>query len=102
MFLFDYLMPAELFPIILIGSLLLLWATLRARSQRKPVVWGLIAMGVFLIGITAIAEVTGLASGAVEAEGWPRVLVIASIILYTLAVIEIGITGVFLLRNLYR
>ena len=34
MFRFDYLMPAELFPVALVGGFLLLWAALRARSRR--------------------------------------------------------------------
>ena len=34
MFRFDYLMPAELFPVALVGGGLLLWAALRARARR--------------------------------------------------------------------
>ena len=34
MFRFDYLMPAEIFPVALVGGGLLLWAALRARSRR--------------------------------------------------------------------
>ena len=39
-FRFDYLMPAELFPVALVGNLLLLWAAQRARYQRKLIGWG--------------------------------------------------------------
>ncbi|HHY62453.1 MAG TPA: hypothetical protein GYA11_05645, partial [Firmicutes bacterium] len=34
-FRFDYLMPAELFPIAFVGALLLLWAARRAKSHQK-------------------------------------------------------------------
>ncbi len=51
---FDYLLPAELFPFALVGSLLL-WAALRARSHQKLIGLGLGAMLVFLIGGQAIA-----------------------------------------------
>jgi ABC-type transport system involved in multi-copper enzyme maturation permease subunit len=98
---FDYLMPAELFPVVLVGGVLLLRAAYRARSQQKPIGWGLLAAVVFLFGGQAIAVVTGLASGAREAAGWPFVLALGLIFLYTLAVIGIGIAGVSLVRKLY-
>lgn len=98
---FDYLMPAELFPVVLVGGVLLLWAAYRARSQMKPIGWGLVAALGFLFGGQAIAIVTGLASGAREAAGWPFALALGSIILYTLAVIGTGIAGVSLVRKLY-
>ena len=47
---FDYLMPAELFPFALAGSLLLFWAALRAHSKQKLIGWGLGAALFFLIG----------------------------------------------------
>jgi len=39
-FRFDYLMPAELFLLALVGGLFLIWAALRAHSQRGIIVWG--------------------------------------------------------------
>ncbi len=98
---FDYLMPAELFPLVLVGGLLLLWAAYRARSQMRPIGWSLGVAVLFLFGGQAIAVVTGLASGAREATGWPFVLALGSIVLYTLAVIKTGIAGVSLVRKLY-
>lgn len=98
---FDYLMPAELFPLALVGGLLLLWAAYRARSQMRSIGWSLGAAVIFLFGGQAIAVVTGLASGAREATGWPFVLVLSLIVLYTLAVIKTGIAGVSLVRKLY-
>jgi hypothetical protein len=101
-FRFDYLMPAELFPAALIGGLLLLWAALRARSRRGLIGWGLLlAVGLPVIG-QAIAVVTGLASGEREPSGWPWVLVIAFLVAYTLALVEIGIAGVLLVRDIFR
>ena len=98
---FDYLMPAELFPVVLVGGVLLLRAAYRARSQMRPIGWSLGAAVLFLFGGQAIAVVTGLASGAREATGWPFALALGSIILYTLAVIGTGIAGVSLVRKLY-
>jgi hypothetical protein len=98
---FDFLMPAELFPIALVGALLLLWAAQRARSQRKLIGWGLVSMTAFLFGGQALAVVSGLASGAIEPTGWAWALVVASIALYTLALIGVCIAGVLLVRKLY-
>ncbi len=102
MFRFDYLMPAELFPAALVGGGLLIWAALRARSRQKLVGWGLgIAVG-SLVGGQALAVVTGLASGEMEMAGWPWALVLASLAVYVLALIAIGVGGVLLLRDLFK
>jgi len=98
---FDYLMPAELFPLALVGSLLLLWSALRANSKRKLIGWGLFATIFFLISGQGIAITSGLASGAVEPTGWPWILALTCIGLYSLALIEIGITGLLLVRKLF-
>ena len=98
---FDYLMPAELFPVALAGSLLLLWSALRVRSMQKLIGWGLGAAIFFLISGQAIAVVSGLASGAIEPTGWVWILALTCIALYSLALIEIGIAGILLIRKLF-
>jgi hypothetical protein len=101
-FLFDYLMPAELFPVGLVGAGLLLWAALRAHSQRKLIGWGLVGVLVLLAGSQGLAVVTGLASGEIEATGLWWVLTLAGIIGYSLALIAIGVGGLLLLHDLFR
>ncbi len=91
MFRFDYLMPAELFPIAFVGALLLLWAARRARSHQKLIGWGFGSAIAFLGGGQLYAVVSGLASGATEPTGWVWALVMSLIALYSLALIEIGI-----------
>jgi len=100
-FLCDYLMPAELFPAVLLGGGLLLWAALRARSRRALIGWGLgVAAGV-LVGGQALAVATGLASGAIPPEGVWWALAVASLVIYTLAVAELGTASVLLSRDLF-
>ena len=99
---FDYLMPAELFPVVLAGAGLLLWAALRARSRRELIGWGIAMMLVLLVGGQVVASATGLASGETEPAGWPWVLVIASIVGYTLVLVEIGIAGLLLIRDVFQ
>ena len=101
-FRFDYLMPAELFPFALVGSGLLLWAALRAHSRTKPIGWGLSIAILMLFGGQALAVITGLASGETAPVGWAWALVIASLAIYSLALILIGIVGALLLRDLFK
>jgi hypothetical protein len=102
MFRFDYLMPAELFPVALVGGGLLMWAALRARSRRGIIGWGLGTATGLLVGGQAFAVATGLASGETEPAGWPWALVLGSIGAYSLALVVIGAGGVLLLRDLFE
>ena len=99
---FDYLMPAELFPVALVGGGLLLWAAWRAHSRRALIAGGLGAAVGLLVGGQALAVVTGLASGAIEPTGWQWALVLASLGLYALALVVVGVGGLRLLRDLFR
>lgn len=95
---FDYLMPAELFPVAFAGGVLLLWA----RARRRLIGWGLgIAVGL-LVGGQALAVATGLASGEIEPAGWLWVLVVASIVAYSLALVELGGAGLLPVRDLFH
>ena len=99
-FRFDYLMPAELFPAVLLGGGMLLWAALRAHSRQRCIGWGLGLAVAFLVGSQALAVVTGLAAGEREAAGVWWVLVLALLALYTLAVVAVAVGGVLLLHDL--
>jgi hypothetical protein len=95
----DYLMPAELFPIALAGGLVLLTASLRARSRRGMVAWSLGATVALLAASMLIASVTGLASGAAEPAGWRVALVAGLLAGYVAAVLVLAISGVLLTRS---
>jgi len=101
-FRFDYLMPAELFPAALVGGGLLLWAALRAHSRRGLIGWGLGIAAGLLVGGQVLAVVTGLASGESEPAGWWWALVLASLAVYSLALVVIGVGGVLLLYDLFE
>lgn len=101
-FLFDYLMPAELFPIALAGGLLLLWSAWRAHLRRGLVAWSLSAVILFLAGGIALADGTGLASGAVGPGGWEWTLVLGAFIVYTLALLVLDWSGILLMRDLFK
>ena len=102
MFRFDYLMPAELFFFALIGGVMLLWAALRAR-RRRGLIGGAFAAAIVLplLG-SAIASLTGLASGEIEPGGWQWALVLVSLAAYCLALVVVGVGGIVLLFDLFR
>ena len=101
LFRFDYLMPAEFFPVALAGGGLLMWAALRARSRQRLIGWGLGIAAGFLAGGQVLAVVTGLASGATEPTGWWWMLVLVSLVMYSLALVAMGVGGMLLLRDLF-
>lgn len=98
----DYLMPAELFPLVLVGGLLLLWASLRMRFHLRLIAWALGAAVVLPVAGQGLAVLTGLANGEREPTGWPWALVFGSIMAYILAVIILGVGGIQLLRHLFK
>jgi hypothetical protein len=101
-FLFDYLMPAELSPLALAGTILLLLASTLAHAYRKPVRLGAVAAVLFLIGSQTLAVVTGLASGTAEPTGWVFVSVIVLINLYSISTVGLGAIGILLNKVVYR
>jgi peptidoglycan/LPS O-acetylase OafA/YrhL len=101
-FRFDYLIPAELFPLALAGGGLLIWAALRAHSRQRLIGWGLGIAAGLLVGGMVLASVTGLASGETEPTGWQWMLVVVSLAIYSLALVAIGTGGVLLVRDLFE
>jgi len=98
-FMIDYLMPAELFPAVLLGGILLLWGAFRAKRQRKLTASSFGAAIVLpFIGV-GLAALTGLASGETAEGGWQSALVFAFIALYIVAVILLGVAGILLTRD---
>ena len=99
-FLFDYMMPAELFPAALAGSLLLLWAAMRSRRHMKSVAVSIVLAAFFLAGSITVASVTGLASG--KTLELPFIMAVTLLALYDVALIGVGISGIMLWKTLFR
>lgn len=96
----DYLMPAELFIVALLGGALLVWAALRGHSHRGLIVWSSAAAIGLLVAGMAVASITGLASGAAEPTGWRVIVVTGLIAAYVAALCVLGAGGVLLTRRL--
>jgi hypothetical protein len=100
-FTLDYLMPAELSPVALLGGLLLVAASVLARSLRGLIIGGLVAAVLLLVGFQWVAVVSGLASGETEAWVIWWAIVFAGIALFIIALICVAVGGVLLLRRLF-
>lgn len=99
-FLFDYLMPAELFPSFLVGGGLLLWAAWRVRARRRLIAGAFALALAALAGTVGVAELTGLASGRTPPTGWEWRLALSLLAVYGLAMVAVGVGGALLLRDL--
>jgi hypothetical protein len=100
-FLFDYLMPAEFFPLAIAGSGMMLWAAIRAKHLARPVSWALDGVVGFLVFCQATAIFTGLSTGAVSG-GWQEALVFGLLAGYVLSVIAMGVLGSRLIKFLFK
>ncbi len=100
-FLFDYMLPAEVLPVVLGGGVLLLWAAFRSKLYLKPLAW---ILGLSLLSLAAcqgIAMISGLADGSREASGPIFYLVIALLLLYDVGVLTSMILGIALTRKVF-
>jgi hypothetical protein len=100
-FRFDYLMPAELSMVALVGGLLILWASLRSRSVVKWVHWAFAIAFVALLVAVVLAKVTGLADGKAGSEGWQPVA-FGLIAIYDLGLVALGMGAWNLVRDLIK
>lgn len=98
----DYLIPAELFLLVLVGGGLLLWAAFREKLLKVPLIVAFLSAVFFLFGSQGLAMLTGLADGRIGMDSNWFIVVAIMLGLYTLAVIALGVLGVLLLVRLRR
>ncbi|MBI9050266.1 MAG: hypothetical protein JEZ00_12660 [Anaerolineaceae bacterium] len=101
-FLFDYLMPVELFAFALVGAGFLIWAAIRAKSKQSIIGWGLGIATATVICAQGLAVLSGLASGRTAATGLWILIVLIFLVIYILALILSGLGGILLLRDLFQ
>lgn len=100
-FLFDYLMLAEAFPIVALGLILLVLASLIARTFGKWFGWGSAAALFALVAVNIISAASGLASGALAPSGLIFGIVIASIVIYNVIIIALAVLGIVFIKKLF-
>ena len=89
---FDYLLPAELGILVFIGGILLLWGAIRAKSRQGIVSW--------TFGIAVVSILVLITFGDVMPGNWEWMVVVGLLIAYSLAVVGMGVGGIFLWRDL--
>lgn len=102
MFLFDYLMLAELFFIVLPGMVLLILAGILSATLVKWLCWGSGAALAAFAGGQILAVASGLASGMMAPGGLVFAVVIASIVIYNLTIVLLAVLGIVLIRRVFR
>ena len=100
--LFDYLMLAELFPIVALGLILLVLASLVSRTYAKWFGWGGVAALVALTGGQIFATVTGLTTSASTQANAAMTIVIISIAIFDLVIIVLAVLSIILVRRLFQ
>ena len=100
--LFDYLMLAELFPLVALGLVLLVLASITSRILAKWIGWSAAAALILLAASMIFSTASGLASGAESTQSGAFVLVVVGIALYDLLVLGIAILGILLVKKLFQ
>lgn len=97
-FLFDFLMPGELFFVVVAGALLLVLATVILR--RLMIAAGILTAATIatFFATDLVAQATGLADGRTAAEGWPLFWVMSVYVLYVLSVVGLFVLGILVCR----
>ena len=98
----DYLIPAEMAPLVLLGALMIFWSALLSKYNLKLIIITMAAAMIFLIGSMVIAAASGLASGAMEPKGTVWAVVIITLILYGITTAGIGVEGIMVIKRLFK
>lgn len=101
-FLVDFLMPAELFLVVLAGGGLLVWAAVRALRRITWMTWSLSVAVCSLALSMGLAVISGLANGEIEPQGAAWGVTLAALVVYLLAVLSLAVNGVLLARDVFR
>ena len=99
-FLFDFLIPMEIFPVVIIGALLIVATHLIRKLPVKIVVGSFIGIILSLLFAMIYAELSGVASGKTDIVSFPGFLILLSLIIYYLSSIIVGVRGLSYLKKL--
>ncbi len=80
-FLFDFLMPIEMSFVFFIGTFLLSWISRKKGPYFKLLLLRITMAAAALLDTQGLAVITGLASGEIDAAGWPLVVVTSSMVI---------------------
>jgi len=101
-FLFDFLIPLEIFPVVLIGALLITATFLISKIHMKIIISSLIGVICSLLFVLIYSQISGLASGETGILSLSGSLIVLSIIIYYFSAITIGIMGLLHLKRILK
>lgn len=100
-FLVDFLMPAELFLVVLAGGVLLVWAAVRARRRMTWMTWSLSVAVCSLALSVGAAMINGQATGEIDPQQASWIVSLVGLVLYLLAVLSLAVNGALLARDVF-
>lgn len=94
-FLFDFLIPLEIFPVIMVGEFLVLYYTIKERFLWKPTLFFTISTMTSYVLINVVASLSGLASNGPEVVNTPYVMIaiVFFIVFYWVSFVCIAMRG---------
>lgn len=101
-FLVDFLMPAELFLMVLAGGVLLVWAAVRAHRRITWMTWGLSVAVCSLALSVGAAMINGQATGEIDPQQASWIVSLVGLGLYLLAVMALAVGGGKLIGDVFR
>jgi hypothetical protein len=101
-FMLDFLMPFEIFPLVLLGSGLLIWAAIRSKLRVRHIGWAFSAAVLLMALGLVIAQVSGLASGRTAPDGTWDTIVTGLLIASDIALMATAVGGTLLVRDLIK
>lgn len=101
-FLVDFLMPAELFLVVLAGGVLLVWAAVRAHRRITWMTWSLSVAVCSLALSVGAAMINGQATGEIDPQQASWIVSLVGLVLYLLAVMALAVGGALLARDAFR
>lgn len=99
---FDYLFPAEMFPIVLLGGIMLLVSTILVRTHIKWIAWTFGAVVLTLAALMIVPIVTGLDNSIEQPAGNLMLILQGIVALHWLAIIALVIGGIILIVALFK
>jgi len=97
----DYLMLFEVYPVTLVGALLIVWASFRARLQKRGVGITIAIMLGALVLAGVAAQVTGIAQSVEQLETWRYVLTAGLGVVSIIAQITLAALGALIIKDLF-
>lgn len=102
MFVFDYLLPADLFWLEAIGMVSLIAVAIWRKRMIKRILWTIAFIFMFLVSGLSYALLTGLANGTIEPEGIELYVTAGLLIAFDFGLIACGFFGFLLAQEIFR